>query len=131
MSLSWQFDALQGLIPQALANWLYPIYKSHLDPVRLLHFLALALVVSRIELRAWKGTARPLVIAMIRCGENSLPMYCLGVLLSFIGMVILTELSHDLLIQAALTIGGIGIMIAAATLATWEARLDRRGPKLF
>jgi hypothetical protein len=33
--------------------------------------------------------------------------------------------------QAAVSMAGIALMIAAATLLTWEAKLDRRGPKLF
>jgi len=33
--------------------------------------------------------------------------------------------------QAAVSIAGIVLMIAAATLMTREAKLDRRGPKLF
>ena len=45
IALSWQFEALEGFIPDAVAKLIYPIYKSHLAPVRLLHFLSLAVVV--------------------------------------------------------------------------------------
>jgi hypothetical protein len=69
--------------------------------------------------------------AMIRCGENSLAMYCFSVLLSFSGFVILTQISSSFAMQAAVSMAGIALMIAAATLLTWEAKLDRRGPKLF
>ena len=68
---------------------------------------------------------------MIRCGENSLPIYCMSVLLSFLGFVILKEVSPSLAMQAVVTVAGIALLIAAATVLTWEARLDRRGPKLF
>jgi hypothetical protein len=33
--------------------------------------------------------------------------------------------------QAAVSIAGVALMIVIATLLTWEAKLDRRGPKLF
>jgi OpgC protein len=69
--------------------------------------------------------------AIIRCGENSLAIYCLGVLLSFIGHVVLTKFLDTIAMQAAVSIGGIVLMSMAATLMTWEAKLDRRGPKLF
>lgn len=69
--------------------------------------------------------------AMIRRGENSLAMYCLGVLLSFLGYVILIEFSSGLAMQIAVSIAGIAIMIAAATLATRISQLDRHGPELF
>ena len=108
ITLSWQLKPLEGFIPEAVSKLIYPIYKSHLAPVRLLHFLALAVVVVRLTPRHWQGLPKPLIAAMIRCGENSLAMYCFSVLLSFAGFVIL-----------------------AATLMTWEAKLDRRGPRLF
>ena len=74
---------------------------------------------------------RPLMMAMIRCGENSLSMYCLGVLLAFIGQVILVDIAGGLAMQIVVSIGGIAVMVVAATLLTWESQFDRRGPKLF
>lgn len=131
ITLSWQFEVLKNFIPDAVSNLIYPIYKSHLAPVRLLHFLALAVVVSRLTPLHWRGLLRPLMIAMIRCGENSLSMFCLGVLLSFVGQVVLVDFSSSFVTQLLVSAAGIAIMVCAATLATWEARLDRRGPKLF
>jgi hypothetical protein len=69
--------------------------------------------------------------AMIRCGENSLAMYCFSVWLSFVAFAILTEVSGTLAMQAAVSMAGIALMTAAATLMTSEAKRDRRGPKLF
>jgi hypothetical protein len=119
------------LIPDAISRLIYPIYKSHLAPVRLFHFLALAIVVSRLTQPDWPVLIRPWIIAMIRCGENSLAIYCLGVLLSFMGFVILTEFSDGFAMQTAVSVAGIALLIAVATLSTWEAKNDRRGPKLF
>jgi hypothetical protein len=130
-ALSWQIKGLEGFIPEAVSKLIYPIYKSHLAPVRLLHFLALAVVVSRLTPPDWNGLLKPWMTAMIRCGENSLAIYCLSVWLSFIGFVILTRLSGAFAMQVAISVAGIALMIAAATLMTWESKLDRRGPKLF
>ena len=131
VTLSWQIEALKGFIPDLVSKLIYPIYKSHLAPVRLLHFLALAVMVSRLTAPDWRGLLKPWMTAMIRCGENSLAMYCLSVLLSFAGFVILTRTSGTFTMQAAVSVAGIVLMIAAATLMTWEAKRDRRGPKLF
>jgi hypothetical protein len=68
---------------------------------------------------------------MIRCGENSLPIYCVSVLLSFLAFVVLNEVYGGLAMQALVSVAGIALLIAAATLLTWEGKLDRRGPKLF
>jgi hypothetical protein len=129
--LSWRIEPLKWLIPDVVPGLIYPIDKSHLSPLRLVHFLALAIVVSRLLPHDWHGLMKPWMTAMIRCGENSLAVFCLSILLSFVGEVILREISGSIAMQAAITLAGIALMTAAATLMTWEARLDRRGPKLF
>jgi hypothetical protein len=131
VALSWQIAALEGFLPDAVSKLIYPISKSHLAPLRLLHFLALAILVSRLAPRDWRGLLKPWVTAMVRCGENSLALYCFSILLSFTGFVILNRISATFAMHAAVSVAGIALMIAAATLMTWEAKLDRRGPKLF
>ena len=41
IALSWSIKPLEALVPQALLTLLYPMDKSNLDPLRLLHFLAI------------------------------------------------------------------------------------------
>jgi hypothetical protein len=131
IALSWEINLLERLIPDAVAKLIYPIYKGHLAPLRLFHFLALAILVSRLMPPDWHGLMKPWMVAMIRCGENSLAIYCLGVLLSFMGSVILSQFSSTIAMQISTSIAGIALMIAAATLMTWTSRQDRPGPRLF
>jgi len=131
VALSWQFKAIESIVPTDIAALIYPIYKSHLAPVRLLHFLGLAVVIWRLTPPDWHPLRTPLIIAMIRCGENSLLIYCLGVLLSLLADVILAEIYGGFAMQVAVGVAGIGLMILAATMSTLEGRLDRLGPKLF
>lgn len=131
VALSWHIEPLNGFMPDAISGLIYPIYKSSLAPLRLLHFLALAILVSRLVPSDWHGLTKPWTMAMIRCGENSLAIYCIGVLLSFMGFAILSEFSNTLVVQAAISIGGIAIMTAAANLMTFASKQDRPGPKLF
>ena len=130
VALSWRIEPLKWLIPDMI-SLIYPIYKTNLDPVRLLHFLALAVLVSLLIPKDWHGMIKPWTLMMIRCGENSLPIYCFSVLLSFLALVILKQVSGGVAMQAAASAVGIVLMISAATFLTWEAKLDRRGPKLF
>ena len=92
IALSWQMKPLEGFMPDAISRLIYPIYKSHLAPLRLLHFFALAILVSRLMPPDWHGLMKPWMMAMICCGENSLAIFCLGVLLSFMGLVILSAI---------------------------------------
>ena len=131
IALSWEINPLEKLIPDAVAKLIYPIDKGHLAPLRLLHFLALAILVARLTPPNWHGLMKPWMVAMIRCGENSLAIYCLGVLLSFMGFVILSQVSSSIAMQIIISIAGIALMIAVATLITWTSKHDRPGPKLF
>jgi hypothetical protein len=131
VTLSWQVKALSGLLPDTLSKLIYPIDKSNLDPLGLLHFLALALIVARLMPHNWRGLSSPWATAAIRCGENSLAIFCLSVLLSLIGHVILENMSGAALMQIVVSTAGIALMIVAATLLTWAARLERRKPQLF
>ena len=116
IALSWRIKPLEALIPQALANLLYPLDKSNLDPLRLLHFLAIAVLAAWFVPRNWRWLRTPVMRGAIRCGQNSLPIYCLGVLLAFASHTTLLHISEGLAMQIALSLGGVMAMIATATL---------------
>ena len=116
IALSWRIKPLEAQIPEALANLLYPLDKSNLNPLRLLHFLAIAVLVAWFVPRNWPWLTTPVMRGAIRCGQNSLPIYCLGVLLAFASHTTLLHISDGLAMQIALSLGGIVAMIAAATL---------------
>jgi len=116
IALSWRIKPLEALIPQALAELLYPLDKSNLDPLRLLHFLAIAVLAAWLVPRNWRGLTTPVMRGAIRCGQNSLPIYCLGVLLTFASHVVLLDISDGPAMQIVLSLGGIPAMITTATL---------------
>jgi len=129
--MSWTFTPLAALIPDAVARAIYPIDKPDLDPLRLLHFLALAVVAARLAPRRRDGLLTPPLVAAIRCGENSLPIYCLGVLFALVGHIILTQVSGGLAMQVAVSIAGILAMVLAANVITAVSTLNRQRPGLF
>jgi hypothetical protein len=124
IALSWRIGPLEALIPPALAQ--QPLDKSNLPPLRLLHFLALAVVAAWFVPRNWRGLATPVMRGAIRCGQHSLPIYCLGVLLTFASHLALLEISAGLAMQIALSLAGIAAMIAIATLLNSISTKPRR-----
>jgi hypothetical protein len=116
IALSWRLKPLEALMPQALAQPFYSLDKSNLDPWRLLHFLAMAVLASRFAPRNWRGLMTPMMRGAIRCGQNSLPVYCLGVLLAFASHIVLLDVSDGISTQVALSLGGIVAMTVTATL---------------
>lgn len=114
VALSWRIRPLEAVIPHLLK--LPPLDKSNLDPFRLLHFLAMAVLAAWFMPRKWPGSITPVMRGAILCGQNSLPIYCLGVLLSFAGDVARHDVSDGLAMQIALSLGGIVAMSATAIL---------------
>jgi hypothetical protein len=114
--------------PHRLPQWvfIFPLDKTGLSPVRLAHFLALAILVARFVepgarfLRsAW---ARPVIL----CGQHSLEVFCLGVFLSFSAYFVLVEVSARVAMQVVVSVAGVVLMVGLAGLMTWYKDLDRR-----
>ena len=103
-------------MPIWLSEWMYPIDKTNLDVLRFAHFLALAAVTVRFVPRDWPALKWPILQPAIRCGQHSLEIFCLGVFLAFAGQFIISEWSGGPLIQTAISLLGILIMIATASL---------------
>src|SRR5258708_34520755 len=74
---------LPAIVPNWMIKAIYPIDKTDLDMLRLTHFLALALVVTRYLTRNWAPLTSKWLRPLIMCGQHSLPIFCLGVFLSF------------------------------------------------
>ncbi len=116
IALSWRIKPLEALIPQTLTHLLSSSDKSNLAPLRLLHFLAIAVLAAWLIPRNWRMLKTPVMRCAIRCGQNSLPIYCIGVLLAFVSHMALLDISDGLAMQIALSVGGIVAMIGSATL---------------
>ncbi|MCW2340945.1 hypothetical protein ABIF20_000778 [Bradyrhizobium japonicum] len=128
IALGWSIKPPEVLVPQALAKLPYLPGKSDLDPLRLLHFIALAILVVWLVPRNWRGLTTPVMRAAIRCGENSLAIYGLGVLLALASHIALINVSDEFPMQIALSFAGILVMIAAATLLGSIRIKPRRQP---
>jgi hypothetical protein len=127
VALSWRIKPLEALIPQVLVK-LHPLDKSNLHPLRLLHFLAVAVLAAWFVPRNWRGLTTPVMRGAICCGQNSLPIYCLGVLLAFASHIALSDISDRLAVQIAVSLVGIAAMIATATLLNLISTKPRQQP---
>lgn len=116
IALSWRIKPLEALIPQTLAQLHDTSDKSNLGPLRLLHFLAIAVLAAWLVPRNWRMLKTPVMRGAILCGQNSLPIYCLGVLLAFASHMALLSISNALAMQIALSMGGIVAMVVSAAL---------------
>jgi hypothetical protein len=113
-------------MPHWLHEFLYPIDKINLDMLRLVHFLALAVIVVRLIPRDWPAFQSPALLPAIVCGQHSLEIFCLGIFLSFAAHFVLTEISGQIPVQILVSVVGIGIMCGVATLISWYEMIERR-----
>lgn len=118
---SWTLHDFYDPIPVfASGELLWPLLsKGDLGFLRFANVLALALLVARLihpQARFLaSGAARPFVV----CGRNSLHIFCLGILLSVLGQLVLNEFFGGILMQLAVSAAGIGIMIGVAAFMEW------------
>jgi len=123
---AWTYDGSTIVLPGALHSILFPVMeRANLSLWRLAHILALTYLVtwflpSNSVLFRWRGS-QPLILM----GQHSLPLFCIGVLLSIAGWVALARLGGTLALQIAVNVGGFAIMVAVAWLLSLRTRPSR------
>jgi hypothetical protein len=115
-------------VPKVVADAIYPIDKTNLDILRILHFLSLAVITVWLVPKDRPSLKLPVFQPLIICGQHSLETFCLGVFLSFAGHFVFTTISDRLYVQILVSIVGIAIMVGAAHVLSWYKRIERRGP---
>jgi hypothetical protein len=127
VTMTWYFPQLNHL-PHWLEQWMYPIDKTDLDVLRFAHFLALAVIALYFVPPGWPGLQSRWLRPMILCGQRSLEIFCLGVVLAFAGYFVLMEMSAGLGLHFLVGICGIALMSAVAWLMSWYKNyVDKAG----
>jgi hypothetical protein len=127
--LSWHLPSLERFVPYTLQELLYPIDKTNLDPLRLVHFLALAYLVILAVPADRRFLGWPVLRPVIRCGEHPLEIFCLSIFLSFGGHILLVQLDDTIAAQCAVSVAGITLMVAAAYYLAWFRKKEKAAAK--
>ena len=128
IAMTWYFPRLGAFVPKFVSDAIYPIDKTNLDVLRIVHFLSLAVIMVWFVPRNWPPLKWQAAWPAIVCGQHSLEIFCLGVFLSFAGHFVFTEVSNSLLMQILVSLTGIVIMVGVAALISWYRGVERRGP---
>jgi hypothetical protein len=125
MTIAGRFPDFGSSFPR----WMFDTFslndKTNLAPCRFLHFVALAFVVVRFLPKDWPGLKWNVLDPLIKCGQQSLAVFCIGTFLSFMGHFALTVSSGSLLVQIFISAAGIAIMTAVAYYISWSKRQDK------
>jgi hypothetical protein len=126
VTLAGKFPQLAAMMPEPLLDTFLPNDKENIAPYRVMHFLALAFLVSYLVPRDWRGFQWPALQPLMKCGEEWLPVFCAGVFLSFAGHFLLITGPDSLAMQVLVSIAGIAAMTGVAYYVSWSRRQDQK-----
>jgi hypothetical protein len=129
MTIADHFPQFGQHLPDWLLAAFIPNDKTNMAPYRLIHFIVVVFLVTRFLAKDWRGLEWPVFRPVIKCGQQSLAVFCVGIFLSFAAHLALTLSSGSLVAQISASVTGIAIMIAVAYYMSWSKGVDKRPPR--
>jgi len=125
VKLSWTVHGVWDAVPGLFLKELWPVNKNNLSPIRLAPFFATVLVVGALVAPNMKflhsGVAKPVIL----CGQQSLEVFCFGILLSALGHFILSEYNSRIVTQLAVNLAGVLALCLTAKMIDWYKSMGR------
>jgi hypothetical protein len=131
ITVAGQFVELGHILPAVLLEPFMPNDKDNLAVFRIVHFLALALVFTKLVPRDWSPLRWSVLQPILKCGEEWLSTFCAGVLLSFAGHLVLITTPNSLFTQVLVSVAGVSIMTGIAYYISWSKRQDHQPSLAF
>lgn len=114
----WQHPELTNHLPGRIARVLLSVDKEGLHPFRLTSILALVWTASRLIPAGAGWLASRWAAPFIVCGQHSLPVFCTGIFLSFLGRLTL-ETADGWWVEVAVNVVGGLLLLSVGCLAAW------------
>jgi hypothetical protein len=125
MTLSARIPELQQIVPADLFEVFNPNDKTNLAPYRVVHLAILVLLAVRLIPIDWPALDWPVFRPLIKCGQQSLEVFCVGVFLAFIAHVVLETVSDSFFAQLLVGAAGLAIMTGVAYYRSWSKQVDK------
>ena len=124
----WPHPEITGHLPARLARALLSVDKGGLHPFRLLSILSLVWVVSRLIPAGARWVSSRWAAPFVLCGQHSLPVFCSGIFLSFLGRLLMDEVDGW---WVQVVVNGIGALslTGVGALAAYYREKGRPAPK--
>jgi hypothetical protein len=129
MTMAGKFPAFGNMFPHWLYDTFNPNDKTNMAPYRFLHFVVIVIMVIRFVPKDWPGLEWKVFDPVVKCGQQSLAVFCVGVFLSFVGHFVLMLSSGSLTSQIVVSVIGIALMTLVAYYISWSKRQDKPLPK--
>ena len=125
LTLAGHFAALQGIMPRALFEAFNPNDKTNLAPYRFLHLAILIILGARLIPIDAPGLQAAIWRPLVKCGQQSLEVFCVGIYLSFIASLVLERISGGIVAQLLVGAGGLAMMTGVAYYRSWSKRVEK------
>ena len=125
VKLSWTIHGVWDPFPGLFLKEIWPVNKNNLAPIRVISFFAAVVVVGTLikpdEKFLYSSTLRPIVL----CGQQSLEIFCFGILLSALGHFLLSEYNSAIVTQLAVNVVGVLVLCSTAKMIDWYKSMGR------
>jgi hypothetical protein len=125
IKLSWTIHGVWDPFPGLFLKELWPVNKNNLSPIRLVTFFAIVFIISTLLPPNIKFLHSSMAKPFIRCGQQSLEIFCFGILLSALGHFVLSEYNSALLTQLAVNVAGVLALCLTAKMIAWYKSMGR------
>jgi len=129
VKLSWTIHGIWDPFPGIFLKELWPVSKNNLSLIRLLPFFAMLAVVAAIMPPDVAFLRLPLTKPLVLCGQQSLEIFCLGILLSALGHFVISEYGSGIGTQFLVNLFGILGMCLTAKMIDWYKTMSRTALK--
>jgi hypothetical protein len=114
---------LGNVLPSWMLEPFDPNDKTNLAPYRIVHLIALAIIITRFlpadsAILKWRS-----LTPLIKCGQNSLTVFFTGIVLSFCAHAAIEESLNSLWVQIFAAVIGVALMTAVAY--CWGSHKER------
>ena len=125
ITLAAQLPELQSMVPRPLFEAFNPNDKTNLALYRVLHLGILVVIAAHFIPIDAPGLTAAIWRPLVKCGQQSLEVFCVGIYLSLIGYFILEMISGGILAQLLVGFGGLSIMTAVAYYRSWSKQIEK------
>jgi hypothetical protein len=129
MTFAGKFPSFGALFPQWLYDSFNPNDKTNLGWYRFVHFVVIVILTIRFVPKDWSGLEWKIFDPVVKCGQQSLAVFCVGVFLSFVGHFVLALSYGSVWAQIGVSVAGIAIMTVVAYYISWSKKQDKPLPK--
>ena len=125
MTMAGRLPELRDIVPFGLFEAFNPNDKTNLAPYRVVHLGVLVVLVVRFMPIDWPGLGKPIFRPLIKCGQQSLEVFCVGIFLAFIAHFVLEIASDGLFSELLVGTAGLSAMTLVAYYRSWSKQVDK------